>query len=109
LDEKKNNVGEGPLRPLLFTMTIMLQITNGMNYLHENRVMHHDLEVNNVFINVVEDPNEHHSLVQVKFTNFGESKLKLHDSRYTTSMVSTSGARNLKYFTRRKIGRNTQN
>jgi serine/threonine protein kinase len=41
-DEKKNNVGEGPPHPLLLIMTIMLQITDGINYLHENGVMYHD-------------------------------------------------------------------
>lgn len=90
LDEKKKNTGEGPRFPLLLAMTIMLQIIDGMNYLHENGVMHHDLKANNVFINVVEDSDGHHSLVQVKLTDFGESKLKLHDSGYTTPMVGTT-------------------
>lgn len=88
LNEKKNNASEGPPRPLHLAMNIMLQITDGMNYLHENGVMDHDLKANNVFINVVEDSNGHHSLVQVKLTDFGESKLKLHDSGYNP-MVST--------------------
>ncbi len=86
LDEKKN-IGEGLGFPLLLAMNIMLQITYGMNYWHENGVMHHDLKANNVLINVVEDSDGHHSLVQVKLTDFGESKLKLHDSKYTTPMV----------------------
>jgi serine/threonine protein kinase len=61
-----------------------------MNYLHENEVMHCDLKANNVLINVVEDSDGHHSLVQVKLIDFGESKLKLHDSRYTIPMGGTT-------------------
>jgi serine/threonine protein kinase len=87
----------------------MLQIIDGMNYLHENGVMHRDLKVNNVFINVVEDSNGHHSLVQVSFTNFGESKLKLHDHWYTTPMVVQRSGEHLKYFNMRKTKKNTQN
>jgi serine/threonine protein kinase len=92
LDEKKENAGEGPPLPLLVAMNILLQIAEAMNYLHENGVMHRDLKANNVLINVVEGPDGQlsSSSVQVKLTDFGESKLKLHDSGYTTPMVGTT-------------------
>ncbi|KAH8976295.1 hypothetical protein BDL97_01G206600 [Sphagnum fallax] len=92
LDEKKKNAGEGPPLPLLVAMNILVQIAEAMNYLHENGVMHRDLKANNVLINVVEGPDGQlsSSSVQVKLTDFGESKLKLHDSGYTTPMVGTT-------------------
>jgi predicted Ser/Thr protein kinase len=82
LDEKKKTAGEGPPLPLLVAMNILLQIAEAMNYLHENGVMHRDLKANNVLINVVEGPDGElsSSSVQVKLTDFGQSKLKLHDS-----------------------------
>jgi serine/threonine protein kinase len=92
LDEKKENAGEGPPLPLLVAMNILLQIAEAMKYLHENAVMHRDLKANNVLINVVEGPDGElsSSSVQVKLTDFGESKLKLHDSGYTTPMVGAT-------------------
>jgi serine/threonine protein kinase len=92
LDEKKENAGEEPPLPMLVAMNILLQIAEAMNYLHENEVMHRDLKASNVLINVVEGPDGQLSLssVQVKLTDFGESKLKLHDSGYTTRMVGTT-------------------
>jgi hypothetical protein len=92
LDEKKKNAGEGPPLPLLVAMNILLQIAEAMNYLHENAMIHRDLKANNVLINVVEGPDGQlsSSFVQVKLTDFGESKLKLYDSGYTTPMVGTT-------------------
>ncbi|CAK9193414.1 unnamed protein product, partial [Sphagnum troendelagicum] len=92
LDKKKKNAGEGPPLPLLVAMNILLQIAEAMNYLHENGVMHRDLKANNVLINVLEGPDGElsSSSVQVKLTDFGESKLKLCDSGYTTPMVGTT-------------------
>ncbi len=92
VDEKKKNAGEGPPPPLLVAMNILLQIAGAMNYLHENGVMHRDLKANDVLINVVEGPDGHlsSSSVQVKLTEFGQSKLKLQDSGYTTPMVGAT-------------------
>jgi len=92
LDEKKKNAGEGPPLPLLVAMNILLQIAEAMNYLHENGVMHRDLKASHVLINVVEGPDGQlsSSSVQVKLTNFSQSKLQLHDSGYTTKMVGTT-------------------
>jgi serine/threonine protein kinase len=90
LDEKKN-AGEGPPLPLLVAMNILLQIAEAITYLHENGVMHRDLKAKNVLINVVEGPDGQLSSpsVQVKL-RLGESKLKLHDSGYTTPMVGAT-------------------
>jgi serine/threonine protein kinase len=92
LDKKKENAGEGHPLPLLVAMNILLQIAEAMNYLHENAVMHRDLKANNVLINVVEGPDGQlsSSSVQVKLTDFGQSKLKLHGSTYTTPRVGAT-------------------
>ncbi|CAK9256628.1 unnamed protein product [Sphagnum jensenii] len=77
LDE---TVHKGQTRPplsLLLAVDIMLQIAEPMKYLHENRVMHHDLKATNILINVVESKEFCNSpSVQVKLTDFGFSELK---------------------------------
>jgi hypothetical protein len=91
LDEKKKNAGQGPPLPLLVAIDIMLQVAEAMKYLHGRGVMHRDLKSNNVLINVVENEDEGiSSSVQAKLTDFGESKLTLRDSRFTTKMVGAT-------------------
>jgi serine/threonine protein kinase len=51
-------------------------------------VVHHDLKASNVLINIGEGQDD--SLLSVKLADFGLSKLKLHDSKYTTKMVGTT-------------------
>ncbi|KAH9564225.1 hypothetical protein CY35_04G014500 [Sphagnum magellanicum] len=91
VDEKKN-AGQGPPLPLLVAINIMLQVAEAMNYLHEMGVMHRDLKATNVLINVLENQDGllSSTSVQAKLTDFGESKGKLHGSRYTTQMVGTT-------------------
>ncbi|CAM6024125.1 unnamed protein product [Sphagnum balticum] len=92
LDEKKKNAGQGPPLPLLVAINIMLQVAEAMNYLHEMGVMHRDLKATNVLINVLENQDGllSSTSVQAKLADFGESKGKLHGSRYTTQMVGTA-------------------
>ncbi|CAK9874107.1 unnamed protein product [Sphagnum jensenii] len=92
LDAKKKNAGQGPPLPLLVAINIMLQVAEAMNYLHEMGVIHRDLKAKNVLINVLEDQVGRLSSpsVQTKLADFGESKSKLHDSRFTTRPVGTA-------------------
>jgi serine/threonine protein kinase len=69
---------------LPLAVDIMLQIAEGMKYLHESGVMHRDLKADNVLINVVENESYISPSVQVKLTDFGMSKLNLNNSRFTT-------------------------
>jgi len=77
LDE---NILESESRPplsLLLAVDIMLQIGEGMKYLHQSGMMHRDLKSSNIFINVVESKELCISpSVQVKLTDFRFSKLK---------------------------------
>jgi protein phosphatase 1L len=93
LDEKEACRERQPPLSLLLAINIMLQIADGMNHLHESGVMHRDLKSNNVLVNVVDDQDGSplsSSLVQVKLTDFGVSKLHLHDSGCSTRMVGTT-------------------
>jgi protein phosphatase 1L len=93
LDEKKGASPESqPPLSLLSAINIMLQIADGMKHLHENGVVHRDLKSNNVLVNVVDDQDVSplsSSLVQVKLTDFGVSKLHLNDSGCSTRTVGT--------------------
>jgi serine/threonine protein kinase len=75
---------------LPLVVDIMVQIAEGMKYLHESRVMHRDLKADNVLINVVENESCISPSVQVKLTDFGMSKLNLNNSRFTTMGVGTA-------------------
>jgi serine/threonine protein kinase len=77
-----------PSLPL--AVDIMLQIAEGMKYLHERGVMHRDLKAENILINVVENESYISPSVQVKLTDFGLSKLNLNNSRFTTMGVGTA-------------------
>jgi protein phosphatase 1L len=93
LDEKEaSREGQPPLS-LLSAINIMLQIADGMKHLHESGVVHRDLKSSNVLVNVVDDEDGSplsSSLVQVKLTDFGQSKLHLNDSGCSTPMVGTT-------------------
>jgi serine/threonine protein kinase len=56
---------------LPLAVDIMLQIAEGMKYLHESGVMHRDLKADNVLINVVENESYISPSLQVKLANFG--------------------------------------
>jgi len=83
---KENN---DPLS-LPLAVDIVLQIAEGMKYLHESGVMHRDLKADNVLINVVENESYISPSVQVKLADFGMSKLNLDNSRFTTMGVGTA-------------------
>jgi hypothetical protein len=91
LDDEFNKGGDGSPRgrPLLEAVDIMLQIAQGMRYLHEQGMMHRDLKSKNVLVNVKDSPVSS-SVLQVKVTDFGLAKLKTDNSTYTTRGVGTT-------------------
>jgi serine/threonine protein kinase len=89
-----NKGGDGSPRglPLFETVDIMLQIAQGMRYLHDGQMMHRDLKSKNVLVNVIPGPDSRvfSSVLQVKVTDFGLAKLKTDNSRFTTRGVGTT-------------------
>jgi serine/threonine protein kinase len=97
--EKKKS-GQAPALLLLEPIYIMLQIAVAVNYLHESWVMHCDLKVSNVLLNIVEDQNAYFSSssVQDKLQHCCLSKSKLHRLGYNHTVGGYKpGAGNLTY------------
>lgn len=93
LDEFNKGGDESPRgRPLPEAVDIMLQIAQGMRYLHDEQVMHRDLKSKNVLVNVIPGPDSRvfPSVLQVKVTDFGLAKLKTDNSKFTTRGVGTT-------------------
>jgi serine/threonine protein kinase len=62
---------------------IMLQIAEGVQYLHENRIVHRDLKSFNIMINRVRRGGGAQEHLQVKVADFGHSKLKHNSHTYS--------------------------
>ena len=62
---------------------IMLQIAEGVQYLHENKIVHRDLKSFNIMINRVRRGGGAHEHLQVKVADFGHSKLKQNSHTYS--------------------------
>ncbi len=90
LDQKIMKDAETPPLKLLEAIDIMLQVAQGMDYLHERGVMHRDLKSKNVLINVLDYGQFQVSKsVRAKLADFGISKLK-DSSTFTTPDVGTT-------------------
>jgi serine/threonine protein kinase len=101
-----------PALLLLEAIYIMLQIAVAVNYLHESWVMHCDLKVSNVLLNIVEDHNVYFSLssVQVKLQHCCLSKLKLHSLGYNHIVGGYKpGGGHLRYLKARRTETSTRN
>ncbi|KAG0557350.1 hypothetical protein KC19_11G122700 [Ceratodon purpureus] len=64
---------------LLKALDILLQIGEGMKYLHENNVMHGNLKMSDIILNATEKKNSYEDnfwCVQVKLADYGLSRLK---------------------------------
>ncbi len=90
LDQKIMKDAETPPLKLLEAIDIMLQVAQGMDYLHERGVMHRDLKSPNVLINVLDyGQSQVSKSVRAKLADFGVSKLK-DSSTFTTPDVGTT-------------------
>lgn len=63
--------------PYLHKVNVMIQITNGVFYLHDMKVAHHDLKPQNVVIVDFEMDKKKNSYIYVKLIDFGISKAKM--------------------------------
>jgi hypothetical protein len=66
-----NNESQDAPFELLEAVDIMLQVAEGMNYLHQNRVLHRDLKSMNILVKYNDDRH-----VYAKVADFGLSKIK---------------------------------
>jgi serine/threonine protein kinase len=75
-------------------LDIMLQIAEGIQYLHEKRVAHRDLKSMNILINPLKILGmENAGYVQVKVTDFGLSKIKEASATYSMQTANTGTTR----------------
>jgi len=88
MERLMNNESQDAPFELLEVVDIMLQVTEGMNYLHQNKVVHRDLKSMNIFVKC----NEHDRHVYAKVANFGFSRIKelsCTDSNLTMDLGTT--------------------
>ncbi len=72
MEDLMNNESQVAPFELLEAVDIMLQVAEGMNYLHQNRVVHRDLKSKNILVKY----NERDRHVYAKVADFGLSKIK---------------------------------
>jgi len=72
MEELENDESQVAPFKLLEAVDIMLQVAEGMNYLHQNRVVHRDLKSKNILVKY----NERDRHVYAKVADFGLSKTK---------------------------------
>lgn len=80
-------------RTYLFIVDIMCEITKGMSYLHDMHIVHRDLKLNNIMINVrdtkVGDITIQHRVV--KLIDFGISKVEVRSKQQIGKSLYGSG------------------
>jgi hypothetical protein len=75
-------------------LDIMLQVAEGMQYLHEKRVAHRDLKSGNILVNPLQISGmENAGYVQVKVADFGLSKIKEASATYSMQSPNTGTTR----------------
>ncbi len=72
MEQRQENKAYDPPFHVLEAVDIMLQVAEGMRYLHVNKVVHRDLKSMNIFVKC----EEHAGHVYAKVADFGLSKVK---------------------------------
>ncbi|CAK9259951.1 unnamed protein product [Sphagnum jensenii] len=92
--EHRAQVLNEPSLELAVALDIMLQIAEGMQYLHEKRVAHRDLKSANILINPVQILGmENAGYAQVKLADFGLSKIKEGSATYSIQTANRGTTR----------------
>ena len=95
IEEKMGN--DEPLTPpfdILEAVGIMLQIAEGMHYLHNNKIVHRDLKSDNVLVKVVKAEGEFGvDYVHVRVADFGLSKIKEMSRTFSTQTLNIGTTR----------------
>ncbi|KAG0555862.1 hypothetical protein KC19_11G008900 [Ceratodon purpureus] len=86
LHNKRNrdteNSGSSPF-PILEAVDIMLQMGEGVNYLHNNKMVHRDLKPQNILVKRMDAEKLDFGYIHVKVTDFGLSHTKDCSARMT--------------------------
>ncbi|KAG0566068.1 hypothetical protein KC19_7G035900 [Ceratodon purpureus] len=78
---------------ILEAVDIMIQIGEGVNYLHSKRIVHRDLKSMNILVKNVEVKRGESVHVQAKVTDFGLSKTKDQSTTYSKQTFNTGTSR----------------
>ncbi|CAK9872706.1 unnamed protein product [Sphagnum jensenii] len=89
MEELVNNESQDPPFKLLEAVDIMLQVAEGMNYLHQNKVVHRDLKSKNILVK----HNERDMHVYAKVADFGLSKIKELSCTYSNLTMESGTTR----------------
>ena len=79
--------------PTLEAIDIMLQIGEGVNYLHNKGIVHRDLKSMNILVKDVKVNNEDIEYMQAKVTDFGVSKTSRSCTTYSNQTFNTGTPR----------------
>jgi serine/threonine protein kinase len=83
-----------PSLELAVALDIMVQIAEGMKYLHEQKVAHRDLKCANILVNPVQILGmKNAGYAQVKLADFGLSKIKKASATYSMQTINTGTTR----------------
>jgi tRNA A-37 threonylcarbamoyl transferase component Bud32 len=84
---EENN--DSPPFTILEGVDIMLQVGEGVNYLHSKRIVHRDLKSMNILVKSVEASDLELGCVQAKVVDFGLSKTKESSTTYSNMTYNT--------------------
>ena len=88
--------GSGPEWPpfsIMEAVDLMLQVGEGVKYLHESGIVHRDLKPENVLVKCVEPELIRDRYMHVKLADFGISKSKVNITTYSNQMYYTGTTR----------------